>query len=313
MSDECDVRARDTRVLQLTYRLSRATLAITMGLLLVVLPIWFLLIRIKYRIRNPKAIIVGDDPEQINCTAGALEIPVLGYLSPSIGIGPEKADSEWMLDGDTVTIPSLTVKSLGGPYRLEQILTDYDISTVVLAFRRTDRSEFFGVLEMCHDHGIEARVLREHADSVLLSDAAVGELVTIDLEPWDWQDRLVKRGFDIAFAFIGIVLFAPLFGLLAPAIKIDSPGPVFYTQKRTADLGSTFEVLKFRTLDPDSEAVGPIDDENNDQITRVGRLLRKSRLDELTQLWSILLGDVSVVGPRAVWTEEESLLERETI
>lgn len=298
-----------------TYRLPRATLAITMGLLLVVLPIWFVVIKSEYRIRNPQAIIVGDDPAQITRAASALEMPVLGYLSPPIDVDSESTltGSRMMSDGGVVDIPSPTLKSLGGLSRLEQILTDYDVSTVVLAFRRTDRGEFFGVLETCHAHGVEARVLRDHTDSVLLSDEAAGDLVTVDLEPWDWQDRLLKRGFDVAFAVTGMVLFAPLLGFIALAIKLDSRGPVFYGQKRTADLGNTFEVLKFRTMYPDSESVGPIDDEMNDRITRVGRLLRKSHLDELPQLWSILIGDMSVVGPRAIWTDEESVLEKQTV
>ncbi|WP_409025296.1 sugar transferase [Halalkalicoccus salilacus] len=298
-----------------TYRLPRATLAVTTGLLLVVLPTWFVLIKTGYRGKNPQAIIVGDDPQQINRAAAALEIPVLGYVSSPTDTRSEAIPTNptAVADGGTTALGPPNLQLLGGLSRLEQILMEYDVSTVVLAFRRTDRGEFFGVLETCHAHGVEAKVLREHADSVLLSDETAGELVTIDLEPWDWQDRLIKRGFDIAFAVAGLVLFAPLLGLIVLMIKLDSPGPVFYGQKRTADLGSTFEVLKFRTMYPDSESVGPVDDENNDRITRVGRLLRKSHLDELPQLWAILVGDMSVVGPRAVWTDEEALLEEEAV
>ena len=297
-----------------TYRLPRATLATTTGILLVILPIWFIVVKNKYRRQNPQAIIVGDDPAQINRAANALEMPILGYLSPPINVGSESAvpSPEMVPDGGVEVLPS-TLKPLGGLSRLEQVLTDYDVTTVVLTFRETDRGEFFGVLETCHEHGVEAKVLREHADSVLLSEETAGELVTVDLEPWDWQDRLLKRGFDVTFALTGIVLFAPLLGLIALAIKLDSPGPVFYGQKRTADLGNTFEVLKFRTMYSGSESVGPVDDEDNDRITNVGRLLRKSHLDELPQLWSILVGDMSVVGPRAVWIDEESLLEERAV
>ncbi|WP_336343264.1 sugar transferase [Halalkalicoccus ordinarius] len=297
-----------------TYRLPRATLAITTAILLVVLPIWLVMVKSEYRTRNPQAIIVGDDPAQISRAANALKMPILGYLSPPINVDSESAtpSPEMVLDGGAeVLLPPL--KPLGGLSRLEQVLTDYDVTTVVLTFRTTDRGEFFGVLETCHEHGVEAEVLREHADSVLLSEETAGELVTVDLEPWDWQDRLLKRGFDVTFALTGVVLFAPLLGLIALAIKLDSPGPVFYGQKRTADLGSTFEVLKFRTMYAGSESVGPVDDEDNDRITRVGRLLRKSHLDELPQLWSILVGDMSVVGPRAVWIDEESLLEERAV
>lgn len=298
-----------------TYRLPRATLALTMGVLLVVLPIWFVLIGNHPMRNNGRAIIVGDDPPQIERGANAIEMPVLGYLSPPIiaqtGVG--HTHSPPRTDGGAFESPTVGFGSLGGLSQLERIIVNYNVTTVVLAFGNTDRGEFFGVLERCHKHGVEAKVLREHADSVLLSEETADELVTVDLEPWDWEDRLLKRSFDIVFALTGIVLFALPLGLIAIAIKLDSPGPVFYSQTRTADLGGTFDVLKFRTMLPNSESAAPVDDNENDRITRVGRLLRKSHFDELPQLWPILTGDMSVVGPRAVWTDEEALLEREAV
>ncbi|WP_336362051.1 sugar transferase [Halalkalicoccus salilacus] len=301
----------------MTYRLPRATLAMTMGILLVVLPTWFVILGNRPMRGEKRAVIVGDDPAQINRVADAIEIPVLGYLSPPLGINVDSDQAQsptpTVTDGGTIEMPSSDLRSLGGLSRLEEILVEHDIATVVFAFRRTDRGEFFGVLETCHKHGVEAKVLREHADSVLLSDETAGELVTIDLEPWDWQDRLLKRIFDIGFALTGLMASAPLLGLIALAIKLDSPGPIFYRQTRTAGLGGTFDVLKFRTMLPDSESSDPVDDGENDQITRVGWLLRKSHLDELPQLWPILVGDMSVVGPRAAWTDEEALLEEEAV
>ena len=297
-----------------TYQLPRTTLGIAMGILCVVLPAWLVAIRNRPSPDTERAIIVGDDPEQIKRAANAIEGPILGYLSPPIVTGTGgRIDPSARSDGGAIELPSTDLRSLGGLSRLEQVLVDHDIDTVVLAFSNTDRGEFFGVLEACHTHGVEAKVLREHADSVLLSEEGPEELATIDLEPWDWQDRLIKRGFDIVFALTGLVLFAPLLGVIALAIRLDSPGPILYGQERTADLGSTFNVLKFRTMLPDSESSGPINDKYNDRITDIGRLLRKSHLDELPQLWSILIGDMSVVGPRAAWTDEEMLLEEEAI
>jgi lipopolysaccharide/colanic/teichoic acid biosynthesis glycosyltransferase len=103
---------------------------------------------------------------------------------------------------------------------------------------------------------------------------------------------------------------APLLAVVALAITLDSEGPIFYKQERTALFGDTFHVYKFRTMLPESESASPGADE--DRITRLGRLLRRTHIDEIPQLWAILRGQMSVVGPRAAWTEEETLLLEET-
>jgi len=80
----------------------------------------------------------------------------------------------------------------------------------------------------------------------------------------------------------------------------------------TAGSGDTFPVYKFRSMLPEGASANPVADAQNDRITRVGRVLRKTHMDEIPQLWSILVGDMSVVGPRAAWTKEEEVLEQET-
>lgn len=124
--------------------------------------------------------------------------------------------------------------------------------------------------------------------------------------------RIVKRTLDIVIAFMGIFVLGVLFPFLALAIYVDSPGPVLYRQRRAAGIGSrgshgarpwrcqTFEMLKFRTMRVDAEkhTGAVLARENDDRITRVGHFLRKTRLDELPQLWNVLIGEMSVVGPR---------------
>lgn len=116
--------------------------------------------------------------------------------------------------------------------------------------------------------------------------------------------RIAKRIFDLVLSLIGIVITAPLFPLIALAIKLDSRGPVFFRQERvgleTATKKSTFRMAKFRTMYQDAESrTGPVWATDNDpRITRVGRVLRKTRLDELPQLYNVLWGDMSLIGPR---------------
>lgn len=105
----------------------------------------------------------------------------------------------------------------------------------------------------------------------------------------------VKRGLDIVFSFIGIIVFLPLILILAIAIKLDSKGPIIFKQPRTGKYGKVFHVWKFRTMVADNDVR---DFSKSDQHTRVGTFLRKTSLDELPQLFCIFLGKMSFIGPR---------------
>ncbi|HMH50443.1 MAG TPA: TIGR03013 family XrtA/PEP-CTERM system glycosyltransferase [Candidatus Acidoferrum sp.] len=113
-------------------------------------------------------------------------------------------------------------------------------------------------------------------------------------------DEVVKRFLDVAVAAIGCVLSAPILAIAAVLIKLDSPGPVFFRQERVGQNGHVFALLKLRTMRVDAEAsTGPVWAKPGDtRVTRFGRLLRRSRLDEAPQLFNVLLGDMTLVGPR---------------
>jgi exopolysaccharide biosynthesis polyprenyl glycosylphosphotransferase len=111
--------------------------------------------------------------------------------------------------------------------------------------------------------------------------------------------RHFKRVTDLVLATVGLALTWPLWVLIALAVKLDSPGPVFFGQERLGKDGKPFRILKFRTMVNDAEKCGPQFASHNDcRITRVGRILRKTRLDELPQLYNIMKGDMSFIGPR---------------
>jgi len=127
-----------------------------------------------------------------------------------------------------------------------------------------------------------------------------------------------KRLFDALVSAAGLVLLSPLFLSIAMLSKLFSSGPVFYRQDRVGKGGRTFSILKFRTMQVDADKVGPhITVEGDLRITRLGRLLRFCKLDELPQLWNVLKGDMSLVGPRpevpcyvAGYTEGQRLVLR---
>lgn len=110
----------------------------------------------------------------------------------------------------------------------------------------------------------------------------------------------IKRAFDIVASALGLILLSPLFALIALQVKLSSRGPVFYSQERIGLYGLPFRIYKFRTMIDHAEEEGlpQLTHDNDPRITKVGHWLRKYRLDELPQLWNILCGDMSIVGPR---------------
>ena len=126
------------------------------------------------------------------------------------------------------------------------------------------------------------------------------------LEAWDgpYDPRApfrlaLKRLFDVTFAMAAIVVFSPLFLLAAWKVKQSGPGPVFYRGVRAGLHGKPFRIFKFRTMVTDAERLGgPTTGTNDRRVTRIGALLRRTKLDELPQFLNVLVGDMSLVGPR---------------
>jgi lipopolysaccharide/colanic/teichoic acid biosynthesis glycosyltransferase len=113
---------------------------------------------------------------------------------------------------------------------------------------------------------------------------------------------MMKRVFDTLLAGAGLLASSPLWVLFAVAIKLEDGGPIFYSQPRVGRNGRTFRALKFRSMHPDAEArVGAVQAAKHDpRMTRIGRVMRATAMDELPQLWNIFRGDMSFVGPRAL-------------
>ena len=126
--------------------------------------------------------------------------------------------------------------------------------------------------------------------------------------------QFVKRGIDFLLSFLGCIILSPVFLLLCLAIKLDSPGPIFFKQKRIGKDKKHFMILKFRTMRIDTPKDCPTHLlENPEQyITKMGKFLRKTSLDELPQMFNILAGQMSIVGPRpALWNQFDLIEERD--
>ncbi len=117
---------------------------------------------------------------------------------------------------------------------------------------------------------------------------------------WYWLNRVLKRFFDILVSLVVVVLFLPVWLIVAIAIKCDSKGPIFFKQERRTKNGRVFKMYKFRSMVVNAEGMGAglFNYENDPRVTKVGRFLRNTSIDELPQLLNVLKGDLSLVGPR---------------
>jgi len=291
-----------------TYRLPRLTVVLVTPLLLIALPAWFVWIRKRPSSGGERTVVVGDDLGVIEEVAREVDGTLLGYLCPTNAVTTTKR-VEAITDGGSA---SVGLERLGGLSRMEDVLVEYDIDTVVLAFEHAGRAEFFGALDACYEYGVSAKVHRNHTDSVLTASSGVGTLVDVEIEPWDIQDYMLKRAFDLAFAAVGLVVLSPVIMGIAAAIKLDDGASILYRQERTAVFGETFSVFKFRSMveNAEEDTGAKISDEDaggvDPRVTSVGQILRQTHLDEIPQLWSILRGDMSVVGPRPERPELDS-------
>lgn len=148
-------------------------------------------------------------------------------------------------------------------------------------------------------------------------------LIHVEIPQFEGGRHLMKRALDIGLTSVGLLLLSPLLALLALAVKLDSPGPVLFRQERVGRNGERFTMFKFRSMITDAEAALPalmaqsegngvlFKMKNDPRVTRVGRILRKYSLDEFPQLWNILTGDMSLVGPRPPLASEVAEYEKD--
>ena len=192
---------------------------------------------------------------------------------------------------------------LGKSADLPQIIALHQVERIIVGI--TDRRGSLPIAELLHAKLAGVRV----EDAATTYERITGKLLTEGLKPsWlifsdgfrasRWT-RMVKRCFDVMLAAVGVLLASPLMLLTALAVRLESAGPILYRQERVGENGRVFTLFKFRSMRVDAESGTPVwARANDDRVTRVGRFIRLTRLDELPQLWNVLRGDMSFVGPR---------------
>ncbi|SHJ13962.1 sugar transferase [Pseudobutyrivibrio xylanivorans] len=180
-------------------------------------------------------------------------------------------------------------------------LENYD-GIVISDVSAEDRND---LLKYCYMHEIQTYITPKISDVIIGGGEDIHQfdtpLVMINTTGLTPEQELVKRFFDVILCVIAAVVLSPLMLIIAIAIKLEDHGPVFYKQARVTKDGKIFDILKFRSMVEDAEQRPATDDD--DRITKVGHVIRATRVDELPQLFNIIKGDMSIVGPRPERTE----------
>jgi exopolysaccharide biosynthesis polyprenyl glycosylphosphotransferase len=203
---------------------------------------------------------------------------------------------------------------LGSFHDLGQVVRRFGVDEVIIALPMASHEQIMRLVATCRERSVRFKLAPDlfemTFDQVQIDEINGVPLLGLKASAISGLDALVKRAVDIALSMAVLVVGAPLLALIALAIKLDSPGPIFFRQARVGKDGRTFVCFKFRTMCIDAEerlkellsrneADGPLFKMRDDpRRTRVGRLLRKTSLDELAQVFNILRGEMSWVGPR---------------
>jgi len=232
-----------------------------------------------------------------------------------------KKDPTYDLQGTLKFNPqkkNFVIPILGKINDLARIVKKHKIEEIWLTENKEETEK--EIIEFCQTNHIGFRLIPDmkglhysHVEISFLDDLPVLEIKPTPLDGWG---KIVKRIYDFILACLGLILLSPFFVLIGIAIKLNSSGPAFYASKRVGEKGQIFKMIKFRSMFKNAEKQkaklqklnhrkGPLFKIKNDpRITKVGRILRKTSLDELPQLWNVLRGEMSLVGPRPHLPEE---------
>jgi exopolysaccharide biosynthesis polyprenyl glycosylphosphotransferase len=227
-----------------------------------------------------------------------------------------------LVDDDVHTMGGTKrLPKLGSLSQLDRVLEEAKVDRVIIAFSRASHQQLLSCIRTCRDHRVAVDVvprLFELLEGARALNTIGGlPLLSIGAPPLGTASRAAKRALDVAVSGTALILLSPLLAVTAIAIKLDSRGPVLFRQVRAGRKGSEFMLVKFRSMYRDAEQRKKLYEKQNEandgvmfkikedpRITRVGRFLRRTSIDELPQLINVLRGEMSLVGPRPLILEE---------
>ncbi len=250
------------------------------------------------RIRRRK---IGFPTVIIGCGAAALKLYTdLESRRRSLGFDLQ---GFLTLPDKTENVFSGKLKNYGDVSRIHEVINSRKIEEVIIALDKEDQDRIVDVVDLLETTNARIKIVPGIYDYLLgrvrTTHMLGSPLIEINPKLLSNAEIFFKRAFDISASIFTLIVLTPLFLTLAAIIKMDSKGPIFYRQERIGKGGKPFKIIKFRTMRTDAESAGPaLSSENDPRITRVGKFMRKTRLDEFPQFWNVLKGEMSIIGPR---------------
>ncbi len=212
----------------------------------------------------------------------------------------------FLTTGSTPSHPDIPADMIKGALEdLKRLIGDGIADRLIVADSAIGHDKLIEIILLCERSLIAFNLVPDlfHVLTGSVDMQMIDDIPLLGVSRWpldNFWNRIIKRGEDVCGALAGLVMLSPLMLIIPALIRRDSPGPVFYLQERCGESGKPFMLIKFRTMRLDAEANGQTawTVENDPRRTRIGAFLRRNNLDELPQLWNVLRGEMSLVGPR---------------
>ena len=213
---------------------------------------------------------------------------ICGFVSVENAVSPK------LIDG---------IPSLGSINNAHKIIEDYNVKEVIIAIENNEKAILEKILQVINENEVNVKMVPDKIDilsgAVRTTDVMGTPLIEIHLGLMDVWQQNIKRLIDVLVSVCGFIILSPLILYSAVRTKLSSKGNIFFLQQRVGYKGRLFTIYKFRSMITGAEKNGPmLSSRHDERITNWGKIMRRWRLDELPQLWNILKGEMSLVGPR---------------
>ncbi|MDL2239903.1 sugar transferase [Bacteroidales bacterium OttesenSCG-928-K03] len=195
------------------------------------------------------------------------------------------------------------IPRLGHYSDLPKVISEYDVEEVIIAIERSEFKVVESIISILENHDVILKIKPIIQDILLGAVKTSGifnvPMIEINPEPLPIWQKVIKRGIDIVASSLVLIIASPIYLFTAIGVKRSSPGPIMYGQERIGKGGKPFKMYKFRSMYVNAEDAGPqLSSKDDPRITKFGKFIRKYRLDELPQFYTVLIGHMSIVGPR---------------